>query len=254
MATSNASEPVKTSQDSPDTLPLRGYTVDQLKNYIIRSLGGPVWNVELTNQQILDSIQDSMSLYSQWVPNIKVGNVILIRGQFKYLQGVDVGLGISNVQFVEPNPVPTEIFYGNLINPAPLFRLGLDEYDMFLRWRKTWQRVTSIRPDWFYDEMEQALYIHNPIERYQAGVFAYWPHTRTELLTATGADWVKRYSLALSRFKLSDIWMKFSGAIPGPLQNLQLDAGRRDSAQQELDKLMELLKGMGRMAPAMLDE
>lgn len=254
MATSNASEPVKTSQDSPDTLPIRGYTIDQLKNYIIRGLGGPVWNVELTNQQILDSIQDSLSLYSQWVPNIKVGNIILVRGQFKYLEGVDVGLGVANVQFVEPNPVPTEVFYGNLINPAPLFRLGLDEYDIFLRWRKTWQRVTSIRPDWFYDEMQQALYIHNPIERYQAGVFAYWPHTRTEQLPATGADWVKRYSLALSRFKLADIWMKFSGAIPGPLQNLQLDAGRRDSAQQELDKLMELLKGMGRMAPAMLDE
>lgn len=254
MATSNANEPVRTSADSPDTLPLRGYTIDQLRNYIIRSLGGPVWNVELTNQQILDCIQDSLSLYSQWVPNIKVGNLVLVRGQFKYLDGEDVGLGIANVQFVEPNPVPTEIFYGNLINPAPLFRLGLDEYDVFLRWRKTWQRVTSIRPDWFYDEMESALYIHNPIERYQAGVFAYWPHTRTEKLPATGADWVKRYSLALARFRLSDIWMKFSGAIPGPLQNLQLDNTRRESAQTELDKLMEQLKGMGRMAPAMLDE
>ena len=70
-----------------------------------------VWNVELTNQQILDAIQDAMSLYSQWVPNIKVGNIILVRGQFKYLSGVDVGLGVANVQFVEPNPVPTEIFY-----------------------------------------------------------------------------------------------------------------------------------------------
>ena len=38
MATSNASEPVKTSADSPDTLPMRGYGLDQLKNYIIRSL------------------------------------------------------------------------------------------------------------------------------------------------------------------------------------------------------------------------
>jgi hypothetical protein len=253
MATSNASEPVRTSADSPDTLPLRGYTIDQLKNYIIRSLGGPVWNVELTNQQILDSIQDALSLYSQWVPNIKVGSIIMARGQFKYLEGVDVGLGVAQVDFVEPNPVPTEIFYGNLINPAPLFRLGLDEYDTFLRWRKTWQRVTSIKPDWFYDEMAGALYIHNPIERYQAGIFAYWPHERTEKLPATGADWVKRYALALSRFKLGDIWMKFSGAIPGPIQNLQLDAGRRDSAQAELDKLMEQLKGMQRHTPAMVD-
>jgi len=185
---SNASEPVTTSANSPDTLPITGYTVDQLKNYIFRQLGGPVWNVELSNQQILDHIQDSLSLYSQWKPNQKVGNLILVRGQFKYLVGVPVGLGVARVDFVEPNPVPTEIFYGNLINPAPLFRTGLDEYDVFLRWRKTWQRVTSIKPDWFYDEFEHALFIHNPIERYQCGVFCYWPWERTETPAYTATD------------------------------------------------------------------
>lgn len=253
MSTSNASEPVTTSANSPDTLPIKGYTVDQLKNYIIRQLGGPVWNIELTNQQILDHIQDALSLYSQWVPNIKVGNLILTRGQYRYLQGVNVGLGVTQVDFVEPNPVPTEIFYGNLINPAPLFRTGLDEYDVFLRWRKTWQRVTSIRPDWFYDEMEQALYIHNPIERYQAGVFCYWPHERTENLDYTGADWVKRYALAASELQLGKIWMKFSGAIPAPAQNLQLDQQKRADAQAEIDKLILQLKGMQRHTPAQID-
>src|SRR5271157_2857457 len=128
MPTSNASEPRSTSASSPDTLPLQGYTVDQLKNYINRQLGSPIWSVELSNQQILDHIQDALGLYSQWVPNIKVGNIVLIRGQFRYLQGEYVGLGVAQVDFVEPNPVPTEIFYGNLINPAPLFRTGLDEY------------------------------------------------------------------------------------------------------------------------------
>ena len=111
MPTSNASEPVFRAAQSPDTLPITGYTVEQLSNYIQRQLGSPVWNVELTNQQILDHIQDALGLYSQWVPTIKVGNLILVRGQFKYLQGVNVGLGISQVDFVEPNPVPTEIFY-----------------------------------------------------------------------------------------------------------------------------------------------
>jgi hypothetical protein len=253
VLTSNASEPVKTSANSPDTLPLRGYTCDQLKNYVIRQLGSPVWNVEVTNQQILDAIQDALGLYSQWVPNIKVGNLVLIRGQFKYLEHVDVGLGVCQVDFVEPNPVPTEIFYGNLINPAPLFRTGLDEYDLFLRWRKTWQRVTSIRPDWFYDEMGRALFIHNPIERYQAGIFCYWPHERTEKLDFTGADWVKRYTLARSKLMLGELWMKYSGAIPGVVNNLQLDQQKRDKAQEEIDKLMEQLKGMQRSSPAFID-
>lgn len=253
MATSNASEPVRTSADSPDTLPIRGYTIDQLKNYVIRQLGSPTWNIELTNQQVIDCIQDGLSLFSQWVPNIKLGNVMLIRGQHRYLDGEDVGLGIVQVDFVEPNPVPTEIFYGNLINPAPLFRTGLDEYDSFLRWRKTWQRVTSIRPDWIYDDIEGVLYIHNPIERYQAGIQAYWPHERTENLTMTGSQWVKDYALSRSKLLLGEIFMKFSGAIPSPLQNIQLDAAKRDKAQAELDRLMEQLKGMQRHTPVLID-
>jgi len=253
MPTSNASEPLRTSADSIDTLPLRGYTMDQLKNNVIRQLGAPVWNVELTNQQIIDCIQDALSLYSQWVPNIKVGNVLMVRGQFKYLQGQDMGLGVARVDFVEPNPVPTEIFYGNLINPAPLFRLGLDEYDTFLRWRKTWQRVTSVRPDWFYDDMEQALYILNPIERYQAGIFCYWPHDRTERLTATGSDWVKQYSLARAKYLQGELWMKFSGAIPGPMKDIQLDQQKRNLASEELKLLLQQLKGMQLHTPAMLD-
>lgn len=247
------SDPHVTSAESTDSLPVKGYKIDALRAYIQRQLGSPVWEVELTPQQILDNINDALGLYSQWVPNIRVGNVILIRGQFKYLDGIDVDQGIVDVQFVEPNPVPTEIFYGNLINPAPLFRLGLDEYDTFLRWRKTWQRVTSVRPDWFYDEGEGALYIHNPIERYQAGVFFYSSFTRTEALTMTGAQWVKEYAVEKSRFQLGDLWMKYSGAIPGPLQNLQLDQSKRDKAETRLKELREQLKGMQRSTPISID-
>lgn len=250
---SNSSQPVRTSADSPDTLPLRGYTVDQLKNYIMRQLGAPTWHVELTNQQVLDCIQDALGLFSQWVPRTKVGTLQMVRGQYRYLEGEDVGLGIAKIDFVEPNPVPTEIFYGNLINPAPLFRLGLDEYDTFLRWRKTWQRVTSVRPDWYYDESEAVLYIHNPIERYQAGIFIYALWEQTQNLSVTGADWVKKYSLALSRRLLGETWMKFSGAIPGPGQNIQLDQQRRELAQREIDKLEEQLKGMQLHTPALID-
>jgi len=250
---SAGSDPRTTSANSPDSLPMKGYTIDQLRAYIQRQLGSPVWEVEITAQMILDNINDALGLYSQWVPNERVGNVILIRGQFRYLVGVDVDQGVSRVEFVEPNPVPTEIFYGNLINPAPLFRLGLDEYDTFLRWRKTWQRVTSVKPDWYYDEGEQALYIHNPIERYQAGVFFLSGFTRTEGLTMVGAQWVKEYALEKSRYHLGDLWMKYSGYLPGPLQNLQLDQQKRERAETRMKELREKLQGMQRFAPISID-
>lgn len=242
--TSNSNTPVLTSAGSPDTLPMRGYTTDQLKEYILRQLGQPVWNVEVTHQQVLDAIQDALMLYSEWVPIRRPQTFQLVRGRFSYLEGVDVGQGIAQVDFVEPVPAPTEIFYGNLINPAPLFRTGLDEYDIFLRWRKTWKRVTSIEPEWFYDDYEKALYIYNPIERYQAGVITYWNFTDTRLLSQTGARWVKEYALSKARFIQGDLWSKFSGAIPAPAKDIQLDATRRSSAEAELEKLRNELKGM----------
>ena len=253
MLTSNASQPVRTSAESPDTLPLQGYTVDQLKNYIIRQLGSPIWNVEITNQHVLDCIQDALGLFSQYVPNIKVGNLPMVRGQFRYLQGQPVGLGIVQIDFVEPNPVPTEIFYGNLINPAPLFRTGLDEYDTFLRWRKTWMRVTSVRPDWYYDEHLKCLYISNPIERYQAAIFFYSSYKDSKGLGPVGAEWVREYSLEKSRYLLGELWSKFSGAIPGPLQNLQLDQQKRQLANDRLKEMRDQLKGMQKSAPIMID-
>jgi hypothetical protein len=254
MADSTQIPPAHTSSQSPDTLPLRKYTRDQLVNYIFRQLGGPVWNIELTRQQALDAVQDALNLYSIWVPCIRVGNITLVKGQFRYLEDQDVGQCIVNVSFVEPNPVPTEMFYGNLINPAPLFRVGMDEYDMFLRWRKTWQRVTSVKPDWFYDEVAHALYIHNPIERYQAGIFIYADWQQTTDLDAIGSQWVKEYALEQSRFTYGEILAKFSGAIPAPVKDLQLDNQKRDKAEKRLDKLRERLQGMQRLTPISFEE
>ena len=250
---SSASQPVLTTAESPDNMPHKGYTADQLINYVLRQLGSPTWEVELTRQQISDCVNDALQLFSTWCPLQRIGNIMLVRGQYRYLQGYDVDQGIVDVHFVEPNPVPTEIFYGNLINPAPLFRLGLDEYDIFLRWRKTWQRVTSVLPNWFYDEGEQALYIHNPIERYQAAIFFYSSYTRTQGLPVYGAQWVKEYALERARFLLGEVWAKFSGAVPGPVQNLQLDQQKRDRADARLKELREQLKGMQRSTPISID-
>jgi hypothetical protein len=250
---STPSDPVIGTGQSPDNLPISGYTPDQLIDYTYRQLGAPTWNVELTRQQIADCMNDALGLYSSYLPNYRVGNMLLVRGQFKYLENWDVDQGIVKVEFLEPNPVPTEIFYGNLINPAPLFRLGLDEYDVFLRWRKTWQRVTSVRPDWLYDEFYRCLYIHNPIERYQCAIWFLSSYTTTKGIPTYGATWIKEYTVEKARFLLGDIYAKYSGLIPGPDQNLQLDQAKRDMSNQRLQQLRDTLKGMMRTAPIEID-
>ena len=111
MADSTQTPPKVTSANSPQTLPLKGYTCDQLADYIFRQLGSPVWQVELSRQQVLDAIQDALQLYSLWVPQVKVGNIQLERGRFKYLENEDVGQGIALVTFVEPNHAMCQLLY-----------------------------------------------------------------------------------------------------------------------------------------------
>jgi hypothetical protein len=244
---------LSTSQTSTDTLPLRGYTFDQLANYIQRKLGGPVWNVELPRQNIIDNIQDALGKYSVYRPLPRYGALRMIPGQFSYLSGVDVGQGVAYVWFLQPNPVPEELFWGNLIYPTPTFKTGLDEYDTFLRWQKTWLRVASIRPDWMWDESQQLLYIHNPLDRYMCGILCYMNWTDTQGLDQWGAQWVKDYAYQLARMAYAELMSKYSGAVPGPAQGLILDQAKRNMATEELHRLEDRLFAAQMTTPLSID-
>ncbi len=228
---------VSTSQDSPNSLPQVGYTIDQLTSYIQRQLGVGVFTVELTKQQILDLILDSLATYSVWRPRIRYGTVALQAGKFDYLVGVDLGLGPVQVNFVQAFPIPQALFWGNLIGVAPLVQSGIGDYDMFLRWQKMWERVSSVKPDWVYDEITKTLLIHNPIERFHCGVVAYSAYDNVTQLDRYGAKWVKDHSFQKSRQAYGEIMNKFSGAIPGPVRDLQLDQQKRDKAEVKIEAL-----------------
>lgn len=244
---------VSDTSQSPDTLPMVGYSMDALIRYIYRQLGMPVFDVELTQQHVADCVQDSLAYYGQWRPLVKYGNVQLLAGTYAYLVGVDMGYGIVQVDFVDPVPAPQEIFYGNMISPAPLFRTGLDDYDSFMRWRKTWRRVTSVQPNWLYDEENKQLLVYNPIDRYHAGITAHFPYEKTEKLDRVGAQWVKEYALAKSRYLYGEVMSKFSGAIPGPLKDLQFDQQKRSEAEKAIEKLEQRLQSMQLSSPVSLD-
>ncbi len=242
-----------TSLQSPDSLPVQGYSIDQLRAFIQRSLGSPTWQIEITPQQIIDQILNALALYSQYVPQIKARAITLVRGQHAYLHGVSVGQGIADVQFVQFVPSIVDVFYLGMINPAPLPMAGISEFDSWLRFRSTFMRVTSARPDYYYDDSLATLFIHNPIVFYRAGVIIYDNYTDTKDLTSAGALWVKEFALESSRFLLGTLNQKFSGAIPSPLQNLQLDQNLRVNAEKALDRLRQQLFGLQRGAGISID-
>lgn len=245
-------EPLVTSASSPDSLPNR-YTIDQLREYIMRSLGYPVWVVEMTPQQVLDKINDALLQYSLRCPKRRYLPIPLVRGKIKYRENEDNGLGVTDVQFFAPTSTPGAIFYANLIDPTPIMRTGLDDLSTFYNWRKTFSRVTGITPDWYWDESENALYIHNPIERYYAACQIDFPYTTTESLPYRGGNWVKRYAIATCRYQYGDILSKYQGMIPGPSQALTLDQGKRAEATSQIQRLEEELFGMQESAPMMID-
>jgi len=245
-------EPVFTGSDSLDTLPETGYTRDQLVKYIRRKLGDPLWSVEITNQQILDAIQDAFTEYNKWRPRVRFGSVQLIRNVREYMRGQDIGT-VVNVDFVDTLPTPTEIFYGNLISPAPLLRTGLDEYAVFLMWRRTWQRVTSVLPDWLYDDAERVLFIHNPVERYHCGITAHQRYKDVQQMDFIGCQWVRDFSLAKARYVYGEFLAKFGGAIPGPLKDLALDTQKRTEANTQIKDMLDHLKAMQIPVPIVVD-
>ena len=236
-----------------DTLKQVGYTAVELQQYIFRQLGFPTWTVELTPQQVIDVIQDSLTMWNTWVPLMRIQVIQLSDSVYVYLDGQVMGQGVVDVQFVEPLPTPQAMFYGNLLTSTPALTTGIDDLDTFQRWRKTWMRVTSVRPDWYYDESIPRLYIHNPIQRYQCTVFYYDGAAVTESLPFTGAQWVKKYALEKARYLYGEVLSKFSGAIPGPMQSLTLDQAKRSNAEARLQKLEEQLQGMQRLTSLSVD-
>lgn len=239
-------------------MPAVGYTESQLVEYIMRQCGSPTWAVELSPGQIQDNIQDALTKYSVWKPCPVWGAIPLNTSQNAYLVGQDVGQGVVDVQFTENRLGVDNLSIGNpfLIAAVMISGLGLNgagDYDMYLRWRETWTRVTSVKPRWLYDQSRKTLWIHNPIGNYRAAVLVLrnWP--ATQVLPQFGAEWVKEYALAKCKLLLGETWNKFSGAIPGPGQNLQLDSNRASTAATKITELENKLQGAQDSVPCTTD-
>ncbi len=241
-------QPVADSTESVDSLPLVGYTEEQLLVYLRRQLGEPNWTVELTKAQMADIVNDAKLKYSIWRPKLHWGALTISSARTKYLEGMDVGQGVAEVDFVEERVGPIGF---NIDSPFVLAATvvnglgisGLGDYDMYQRWRDTWKRVTSVRPRWEWDESRRVLWIHNPMDGFKASVVLYKNWTKTSELPTFGADWVKAYSLARCKSLLGETWLKFSGAIPTPGQgSIQLDAQKAARADQQVADLEQKLK------------
>jgi hypothetical protein len=204
-------------------------TYQKLVDYVKQQLGQGIFTVELTQDQIDNCITDALTLYSSRKPMVGY-RAITVNPQIKtYKLDHDIGFGIFHVSFVQPDPQPSALFYANLLDVAPVKPASMESYDIFLRWRKTFMRVTSVANRWEYDEMSNSLMIYCPIEQTKACYFWHAPR-KIEQIKIQHTNWVKSYTLAKAKDVLGKARSKFQGILPGPARDLNLNG---DSLQAE---------------------
>jgi len=225
-------------------------TEASLVDYVTTELGAGVWQVELREKQIKAAIQDALDEYSRRIPLLGYGAITLSATQSKYeFPDIDFGYGIWEVSFVAPDPKPSALFYANLLDVAPIKVGRFGEYDLFLRWRKTFMKVTSVEPEWMWDNNAKILWIYNPIEQYKASMFWYLPK-RLDQVDLVHERWIKDYTLARSKYMLGINRSKFQGAIPGPGRDINTDGKElKEEGKAEMDKLLADLFTMQAESP-----
>lgn len=229
-------------------------TEPELIEYVKDELGGGFWKVELSPQQIKAAIRDALKEYSRRIPMEGYGAITLSNTQNKYdMSAQDLGFGIHHVSFIEPDPRPSAIFYANLLDVAPIRTSRFQDYDVFLRWRKTFMKVTSVQPEWYWDQNAKLLWVYNPIEFYKASMFWYLPRA-LENVELAHERWVEKYILARCKYMLGINRSKFQGAIPGPSKDITTDGNNmKDEGKEEIKALEEELLSMQLDGPPLWD-
>lgn len=224
-------------------------TYEGLVQYIRDQLGNGIFTVELTQAQIDNSISDALALYSARQP-IVCYKALVVSPQIRvYPINHDTGYGIFDVSFVQPDPQPSAIFYANLLDVAPIKVSTMESYDIFLRWRRTFMRVTSVEPNWEWDNLNKLLMVYSPIEQTKACYFWFMPRT-IEQIPMQHLNWFKKYSLAKAKDALGKARSKFQGLLPGPARDLNLNGDAlQNEAKEEITALEAQLLSIQSDAP-----
>lgn len=231
-------------------------TSSEIKNYVRQMLGFPAVSVELTSEHFTTILEETLSLYSQWIPTERATFVDLVLGQNAYVINTVSERGPFDVQFIRREGVP-------LISD-PLFgreyprgqQLDFDQYVLGISFWEMLNRVTSQEPEWWWDANSKTLYIsvggtnvagasgnYFIMVRYFAGVE----------LTKVRNDhfrWFKRYALVQAKKILVQIRGKFTGQVPAPGGRFTLNFQQlMDEAQREEETLVEEVKAMSYAVP-----
>lgn len=227
----------------PDLLVTK-LTHQGLREWIMTKLGTGTFRVELEERHLDTAILSALQLFSARKPLLCFKGLDVVPEIKTYKIDHDLGYGIHNVEFVQPDPQPSALFYANLLDVAPIKPATMESYDVFLRWRKTFMRITSVKCNWQWDELNQALMIDCPIERTRACYFYHMPRQISQI-PLQFIPWFQNYCVAQGKLQLGEIRSKFQGALPGPARDLTMNGDSlKQEALTEIEKLEAQLLSM----------
>lgn len=236
-----------------------------LKQYVLRKLGYPAHQIEVTDEQLDDCIYDALQLYTQKAYSGTLERYVpiqLIKGIQDYIMPYSVfsvlSVNDSQMSMIGAN-APSNMFSINQFIAADLYKPGVAKidiigYELINQMTSTLDMVFAKKQTFDYNSISKILHLHaTPAENANVIVNLY---QKLELTTTPSSGgyvsyeeeniyddrWFKSYVTALTKKQWGvNIGLKYQGSIlpNGGTLNGQ---GILDSAETEIEKLLEELE------------
>ena len=232
-------------------------TKDGFKSWILRKLGSPLISVELTDDQLTDCIDDSISEYIEYASNDTQFYAICFKD---YVENVGITLpkNIVGIRDLNSNVIgpggqgagKIDNYMNDLLmNGAVSFPMfgrggggGWLGYELSMQYLNLSQRMLGGDYDFTFNYRTRNLkLIPDPVttSNVESGWAVLHVLSVDEDSVQYGENWVKRMALAIAKVTLGTIRSKFMDMhLPG---GGRIDTGIRDEGIKERDELREEL-------------
>jgi hypothetical protein len=248
-----------------------------IKAWVKRKLGFPTVQVELTDDQLQDAINDSLRLFNQHfvcckhnakyeVYTVAGGNLQPIQGFYSFagtsddpaVQGIQKGgkirldpetLGVYYVNFLLPNSLLnyTQINVFEILSRMVYPEMPMGEWYMIRMFYKMFQRVRGTEPEWIYDRENNTLCVDCSGGPFDVYYITLVPLTSDKILNGSKRRYQEQFLnlvLANAKMTLTMPRGKF-GNIPSPGGTITTDVeALRTQAQAVIDQTTAFLTRM----------
>lgn len=234
-----------------------------LKAYILRQLGSPVINIEITDLQLDDAIDNTLEMYMQYAYSgviERFSALDIVAGKQEYLLPYEV-FAVTSIRSQEmggiTNSAPSNIFSMNQFIASDLYkgsgRIDLVTYETTNQLLATLDLMFSKKITFDFNCVSKVLHLFEiPVKSEKCFVQCYIKNVPTYSTDDLSGDvlessnlynelWIRRYSTELARRQWGDSLTKYEGSqLPN---GMTLNAAAIITrAETEILKLEEMLR------------